>query len=267
MSVRPTNLKIGALALLLVFGGIGGYLGLQKLFGRAQQVPLRVVFEGSASGLRKGGSVNFGGIRIGEVTSLKLDNPRRVIAMTRVDRDAPIRKDTLAGLEFQGLTGIASIALTGGSLEADPVPLDHDGIPVLIADPLAMQDVPEKIKTALKNVDQVIANNETELKNTLLNFESFSASLASSTVRIDRMVAGAASGVDTVDRTVTKTQDFLAALASDKNGDLLQTAMSFQELIESLDKKSGALMAEGRRMLTDISQSMSRANQKVVGGR
>ena len=133
MSFRPTNMKIGALALLVVFGGIGGYLGLQKLFGRAQQVPLRVVFEGSASGLRKGGSVNFGGIRIGEVISLKLDNPRRVIAMTRVDRDAPIRKDTLAGLEFQGLTGIASIALTGGSLEADPVPLDHDGIFIVAA--------------------------------------------------------------------------------------------------------------------------------------
>ena len=267
METRANFVLIGAFTLAVLAAAIGFVFWFQHLHDAKQRQPLRIVFEGSASGLRKGGSVNFGGIRIGEVTSLKLDNPRRVIAMTRVDRDAPIRKDTLAGLEFQGLTGIASIALTGGSLEADPVPLDHDGIPVLIADPLAMQDVPEKIKTALKNVDQVIANNETELKNTLLNFESFSASLASSTVRIDRMVAGAASGVDTVDRTVTKTQDFLAALASDKNGDLLQTAMSFQELIESLDKKSGALMAEGRRMLTDISQSMSRANQKVVGGR
>ena len=82
MKFRASNLMIGTLALAIVGASFGGWLGYQKIAGIKQQVPFRVVFEGSASGLRKGGSVNFAGIRVGEVVSLKLDNPRRVVALT-----------------------------------------------------------------------------------------------------------------------------------------------------------------------------------------
>jgi phospholipid/cholesterol/gamma-HCH transport system substrate-binding protein len=225
-----------------------------------------VIFEGRASGLSKGGSVNFGGVRVGEIVSLKLDNPRRVVALTMVDNSAPIRKDTLAGLEFQGLTGIAAISLTGGSLEASPVPLDKDGIPVLTADPDALLDTQEKIRVALRNVDKVIADNQDDLKGTLLNFETFTASLASSTGKIDSVVASAESGVAAVDNGLTKTQSFLNSLASEKSGgELLPTVISMRELIESFNKRSGALMSEGRKLLGDVSASMTKADRKLGG--
>jgi phospholipid/cholesterol/gamma-HCH transport system substrate-binding protein len=39
--------------------------------------------------------VNFAGVRVGEVVSLKLDNPRRVIALlTMIDGNTPVRRDT-----------------------------------------------------------------------------------------------------------------------------------------------------------------------------
>jgi phospholipid/cholesterol/gamma-HCH transport system substrate-binding protein len=254
---------IGSLTLALIAGAFIGFLGYQKFAGVRQQGPLRVIFEGSASGLHKGGSVNFGGIRVGEVVSLKLDNPRRVIALAMVDNSAPIRKDTLVGLEFQGLTGVAAISLTGGSIEAAAVPLDEDGIPVLTADPNALQDVQEKIRAALRNVDKVIADNQGALKDTLLGFETFTASLASSTERIDSVVRSADNGVAAVDSALSKTQDFLDNLASKTGGELLPTVISFRELIESFDKRSGVLISEGRRMLGDLSQSMNKANQKL----
>ena len=53
-----------------------------------------------------------------------------------VAKDAPIRKDTLVGLEFQGLTGVAAISLKGGEEAAPGVPLDEDGVPVLTAIPM-----------------------------------------------------------------------------------------------------------------------------------
>ena len=53
---------IGTLTLALIAGSLGAFLGYQKLAGAKQKVPFRVIFEGSASGLRKGGSVNFAGI-------------------------------------------------------------------------------------------------------------------------------------------------------------------------------------------------------------
>ena len=71
---RASNLVIGTLTLALIAGSLGGWLGYQKLAGIKQLMPFRVVFEGSASGLRNGASVNFAGIRIGEVVSMRLDN-------------------------------------------------------------------------------------------------------------------------------------------------------------------------------------------------
>jgi phospholipid/cholesterol/gamma-HCH transport system substrate-binding protein len=266
MKSRSSSLMIGSVTLALIAGSLGGFLGYRKFAGTRHESPLRVIFEGSASGLHKGGGVNFGGIRVGEVISLKLDHPRRVIALAMVDNAAPIRKDTLAGLEFQGLTGVAAISLTGGSVEAPPVPLDVDGVPVLTADPNALLDTQEKIRVALRNVDKVIADNKDALKDTLLGFETFTASLASSSDRIDSVVNSAVSGVGAVDSALTKTQGFLAGLASDKSGgELLPTVMSMRELIESFDKRTGALMSDGRRMLGDISASVNKTDRKLGG--
>ena len=69
--------------------GVRGLLGYQKIHALRQQAPLRIVFEGSASGLRKGGTVNFDGVQIGVIKSLKLDNPRKVVALVMVDNSAP----------------------------------------------------------------------------------------------------------------------------------------------------------------------------------
>src|SRR5260370_42457470 len=133
MKTRASNLMIGSATLAVIATAFGGFLAFQKIHGIGQQTPLRIVFEGSATGLRKGGSVNFDGIQIGRIKSLKLDNPRKVVALAMVDNSAPIRKDTVVGLEFQGLTGIAAISLVGGAPAAPPLALDEDGIPVLSA--------------------------------------------------------------------------------------------------------------------------------------
>ena len=134
---------------------MAAFLTYRKVAGIRQQVPFRVIFEGSASGLRKGGSVNFAGIRVGEVVSLKLDHPRRVVALTMIDGATPVRKDTQVGLEFQGLTGIAAISFTGGTDGAPPPAKGADGIPELTADPEGTLGLQEKIRVALRNVDKV----------------------------------------------------------------------------------------------------------------
>ena len=159
MKPRASSLLIGSLTLALIAGGFGAFLGVRKYTGVQGRVPLRVVFEGSASGLHKGGGVNLNGVRVGEVVSLTLDNPRRVVALAMIDNTAPVRKDTEAGLEFQGLTGVAAISLIGGAIDGPPVPLDTDGVPVLTADPDALLDVQEKIRVALRNIDRVIKEN------------------------------------------------------------------------------------------------------------
>jgi phospholipid/cholesterol/gamma-HCH transport system substrate-binding protein len=233
----------------------------RKFVSTKQRIPLRVIFEGSASGLHKGGSVNFGGIRVGEVVSLKLDNPRRVVALAMIDNTAPIRKDTLAGLEFQGLTGVAALSLIGGSEQAPPVPLDQDGIPVLTADPDATQDVETRIKAALRNVDKVIADNKAELQDMLLNLESFTASLAVNGEKIDSVVRRAETGVGAADLGLAKTDKLLSSVGTIDFAELLPTVRSVRELAQSFNKKSAAAMADTRKMLSEVSASVNK-----VGG-
>src|SRR5882757_8225708 len=266
METRANFVLIGTFTLAVIAAAFGFVLWFQSLHTTKARSPLRIVFEGPAAGLRNGGSVNFNGIRVGEVISLKLDNPRRVVALAMVDNSAPVRKDTLVGLEFQGLTGVAALSLTGGSLEAPPVPLDEDGVPVLTADPDALLDVQEKIRVALRNVDRVIADNEVAVKDTLRNFENFAATLSGNGERITGVIASADSAITAADNGLAKMQDFLKGLGSDKyGGDLLPTVVSLRELIESFDKRSGVLMSDTRRMLGDISQSISKADQKLGG--
>ena len=167
MRARPANLMIGSISLALIAAAFVGSLAFQKFHAIRQQGPLRIVFEGSASGLRKGGSVNFDGVQIGEIKSLKLDNPRKIVALVTVDNGAPIRRDTVVGLEFQGLTGVAAISLTGGAATAAAVPLDEDGIPVLTADLSEVQSIRE----SLHNVDRILIGNRSTVKDALLRLK------------------------------------------------------------------------------------------------
>src|SRR6201999_3761195 len=67
------NLMIGSTTLAVIAAAFAGLLGYQKIHVLRQQAPLRIVFEGSASGLRNGGAVNFDGVQIGVIKSLELD--------------------------------------------------------------------------------------------------------------------------------------------------------------------------------------------------
>jgi phospholipid/cholesterol/gamma-HCH transport system substrate-binding protein len=268
METRANFVLIGTFTLAVIAAAFGFVLWFQNLHSTTQRTPLRIVFEGAASGLRNGGSVNFNGIRVGEVISVKLDNPKRVVALTMVENNAPIRKDTLVGLEFQGLTGVSAISLKGGDEAAPPVPLDSDGIRVLTADPDAVQDISQAIKATLQNVNRMVSDNQEALKNSLRNVEAFTATLARNSEVIDGIflkidsVMGKTDGImSKADGVVARTDNILLgldALAGGKDGgELTQAVKSFHELTENLDKRSGALIVDGRRTLADISRAVN----------
>src|SRR5271170_5595213 len=118
--MRATNLMIGTTTLAVVAAAFAGFLAFQKIRAVNQRSPLRIVFNGSASGLRQGGGVIFDGVPAGEIRSIKLESPRKIVALVMLDNSAPIRKDTEVGIQFQGLTGLAEISLVGGAPSAPP---------------------------------------------------------------------------------------------------------------------------------------------------
>ena len=204
------------------------------------------------------GNVNFAGVQIGTIKSLKLDNPRKVVALAMVDSSAPIRKDTVVGLEFQGLTGIAAISLTGAAATAPPVPLDEDGIPVLRAD---VSEI-ESIRDSLHNVDRILVGNQALVKDALLSFETYTASLASKGEAIESIMRKAENAFSGIDSAIGRIDDAVPGLAGGATDELFEKVRSIRELAESFNKKSGAVMDEGRRSLLDISQAAIKVTRK-----
>ena len=270
---------IGLFTLAMIAGGFGFVYWFSRAGDGGERAVYRVVFDGAVSGLRQGGWVLFNGIKVGEVSDLKLnpDNPRQVVATIAVDKGVPMRADTRVGLDFQGLTGIASISVKGGSPDA-PALVSEKGQPAtLIADASATQDVTTTIRDVaastgalVRRLDEVLADNRDTLKSTLSNLEVFSSTLARNSERLDRIMAG----LDNFTSGDIKTE-------------LVDTARSMRTLTDNLDKRTAeisvgltrfsnnglreyeALAVDARRTLADLGRAIrnfDRNPQRVLFG-
>jgi phospholipid/cholesterol/gamma-HCH transport system substrate-binding protein len=259
MTMRATNLIVGTTMLAVIAASFAGVLTYQKIRGTRNQSPLRIVFNGSASGLHKGGTVIFDGVPAGEIVSIKLENPRKIVAEVMLENSAPIRKDTTVGIEFQGLTGVAVIALVGGAPAAPPVPLDEDGIPVLTADWSEQQSITD----TLHNVDRIIIDNQTTIKDAQLSFETYTASLKGKGEAIDGILGKVDNVFAGFGNAVEKIDGILPGFADGKAGELFEKVKSLQELADTYKKKSATFMDEAHRMLLDVSETANGMNRKL----
>jgi phospholipid/cholesterol/gamma-HCH transport system substrate-binding protein len=261
---RASNLVIGTATLAVIAVAFGGLLGVQKWRSIQSRSQLRVVFEGgSASGLRRGGPVNFDGVPAGQILSIKLDNPRKVVALVMLDNAAPIRKDTVAGIEFQGLTGVAAVSLIGGAPSAPPVPLDVDGIPVLTAD---LSDA-ESIVDTLHNVDRTIVSNAPAIRDGLRTFENYTADLRSKGAEIDTVMAKVDTAFAGFDKAVTKIEGVVPGFVNGKADELFEKVQGLRELADTMKKKSASFLEDGRKTLLDISEAANKMSGTPVAPR
>jgi phospholipid/cholesterol/gamma-HCH transport system substrate-binding protein len=258
--MRATNLVIGTTTLAVFAAGFAGMLVVQKVRTVRNQSPIRIVFDGSASGLRKGGGVNFDGVPAGQILSIKLENPRKIVVMAMLDNSAPIRKDTVVGIEFQGLTGVAAISLVGGAPSAPPVPIDADGIPVLTAD---LREQQESVVDTLHRVDSFLIENRESIKDAMLSAETYTASLMSKADAIDRILGKADDAVASLDGGVDKITNVLPGFVDGKADELFEKMKSLRELADTYKKKAATFMDDGRKMLSDLSESANNMTRKI----
>jgi phospholipid/cholesterol/gamma-HCH transport system substrate-binding protein len=260
--MRATNLLIGTLTLVAAAAAICGVLVLQKVRTVQQRSPLRVVFDGgSAAGLRKGGPVNFDGVQAGQIVAVTLDSPRRIVVLVTLDNSAPIRKDTTAGIEFQGLTGIAAVSLVGGAPSAPPVPRDPDGILVLTAD---LRDQ-ETMVEAVHNADKFITSNEAAVKDTLKSIEAASETLNSKRATIDAAIDQAEDVFKGFDTFVTRIDHAVPGFSDGEPDAALQRVKTIRELADSFRRKSASVMEQSRQTLLDISDGANAWSSKIEG--
>ncbi|MEM8877715.1 MAG: MlaD family protein [Pseudomonadota bacterium] len=149
----------------------------------------RVVFSDVVTGLNEGAPVLFNGIKVGEVDGLAfaVDNPTQIVATIDVAETTPVRVDTRAQIQSQGFTGLPFIQLIAGSAEAQSLAeaWEDDQAPIIYADPSTVQGLLEqagsmmaRLNDVVERVDNVIAENQAGVSNSVANIERFSKALA-----------------------------------------------------------------------------------------
>ena len=221
METRANYALIGSFTLAVIaaaFIFVMWFSGGDKPGGRQTY---RVVFTGSISGLSRGGSVLFNGVRVGDVTKIDLvpNDPSRVYALIDVDSRVPVRADTKACLEYTGFTGVASVAMTGGGTESPALKPQPDGSPaVIIADRSDFQDLIETTRRVageasefLSKSNKLLDQNSASLTASVKNVEKFSDALASNADGVKQFMGAMAD----VGRTIKPVTVKLEALVTD----------------------------------------------------
>ncbi len=155
-----TTPSIGAFTIAVILAGFGTVLWLSGGSSRQVSQLVRIVFSGSVGGLSRGSSVNFNGIKVGEVTDIRLapQDPRRVLATIKVDPATPLRADTRARLDSAMLTGVSVISLSGGNADAPVLtPMANGEPPTIFADSSDMQDMMALARQVAQRADDMLA--------------------------------------------------------------------------------------------------------------
>jgi phospholipid/cholesterol/gamma-HCH transport system substrate-binding protein len=268
METKANYVLIGFFTLGVLAGAFGFVHWFRSIGRTTTSANYHIVFQGPVGGLRTGASVLFNGMRVGEVSDLQLNrhDPKEVIATIKVDANTPVRNDTTVTLDFQGLTGIASVSLKGGDPTAGPLPEGPDGISVMRADVNATQDIGAAVREVLRKVDTFITDNSESVHKSLVNIETFTDSLKKNSERIDHIIASA-------DRIVVGVENLTGNGDDSKPGEIAETLRSYKTLAEDVDKKTlknfDALMADGRRTLATIDtavKNFDRNPQRIIFG-
>lgn len=168
-----------------------------------------VIFNEPVTGLSEGSSVQYNGISVGTVETLRLapDDPRSVVAQLRLQADAPVKVDTRAKISMTSLTGSPIIQLTGGSPGSPALAdVDQREIPVIQTEASALQNIADTANRMVARLDQLLsAENVASVTNTLENLETLSASITDQREDLRAMIVNARTASEELNATLAST--------------------------------------------------------------
>ncbi len=118
--INYTAVGVFVVLLGLMLGGAVWWLAAGHKQGNT--TPYVIFATDNVNGLRDSSNVLYRGVKVGQVHSIGIDpsNPTLIRIRVDIDRNVPVRADTVAQLSPQGVTGLSVLNLSGG---ASPTPL------------------------------------------------------------------------------------------------------------------------------------------------
>lgn len=195
---------VGIFVLVLSAGLIGGVLWFSsgKSYLKVYDI-YQVYMNESVSGLNLNAPVRYHGVEVGRVQKIALapQNAEQVQLTLGIERSTPVKVDTVAVLQTQGLTGLAFIDLAGGSRDSPPLKaLAGEKYPVIKTGRSLMTRLDSAVTALLTNLNRTSENfnalmdkdNQRMVKNTLTDIETLSRTLAARSATIDATLSNAA---------------------------------------------------------------------------
>jgi phospholipid/cholesterol/gamma-HCH transport system substrate-binding protein len=269
METRASNLVVGGFVVVLLIAAVGFIVWLSQVEVGAVLTRYYIYFTSDVSGLSVGSPVNYRGIRVGQVTDIRIDpdNIERVRVEIEVSDAAQIRMDAFAQLQMQGITGVGFIQITGGT-EAAP-PLEPEAGMTVAVIPSMPSDIQEFLTSAPELVSRLITvadrindvindDNRRAFASVLANVEQLSAQLTESSVRLDSFLhtidRDAPGLIDHTDQAIIQFTDTVANLDAEVSM-TLQSIRGTAESIAGAADQIRALVAENRIPIRDFTQS------------
>ncbi|MGD9539921.1 MlaD family protein [Methylocystis sp.] len=267
METRANYALIGAFTLA---AAVAAFLFVYWFSGPSQlgkQETYQIVFTGSVSGLTRGSSVLFNGVKVGEVTHLGISeqDPSKVDVLVRIDSRTPVKTDTRARLETRGFTGVSDVLLVGGTPGAPRLTAQKEQkYPLIQAERSEIQNLlgnvqnlSTKAAEVLTKLDSLIDDNGASITATLKNAEKVSKSLADNSASIASFIQDASAVAQSMKPVAARLDKVLAA---------------GEKLIASIDPKqikaiTGNIVGASERINRFAATGLREYEQLAVDGR
>jgi phospholipid/cholesterol/gamma-HCH transport system substrate-binding protein len=238
-----------------------------------------VIFEGPVNGLTEGGEVRFNGIKVGEVQTLRLDreDPNKVVARIRIDAQTPVRTDSVAQLNFMGITGVTFIQILAGDPKKPLLTSVNGQTPQIftsrtLVDELFQggQDLLGVSGDTIKKINEMLSDeNLAHLTATLASIDKVAAKIAQDDGLIDSATSALKSidkAAATIEGTAQTVDQALASMSKDVNSVSTDASRALAELEPTLkDARIAMANVNGAvaQINTDLAPSATTAIQNI----
>lgn len=221
METRANHALIGAFTLAIAFAAFAFVYWFSGPRQIGRQEIYQIIFSGAVSGLSRGSAVLFNGVKVGEVTRLRISelDPSKVDVLVTIDNQAPVKTDTRARLETRGFTGVADVLLVGGTHAAPTLTaLEGQKYPQIAAEKSEIQNLlgnvqnlSTKAAEVLVKLDRLLDENGPAISGTMKNAETFTKALADNSTSVSSFMRDAADIAHSLKPVSARLDSFLAA--------------------------------------------------------
>jgi len=280
METRASYLLVGTFVLTFVAGLVVFVIWLAKFQFDTEFARFDIYFKGSVTGLSQASPVRYSGVRIGEVIDISLlpDRPDEVRVTIETDSKAPVRADTVATLELEGLTGGLAILLIGKAPDAPPLEAaPGQRYPVIASEASTLQQVIEGAPELVQKVDLLLARandllkaeNRVSISNSLANIDSFTTTLKDHSGDIGALIVDAGATMENV-RKATANLEVLAANLNEDADKLVTrvdtTLVSIDGMATGITRSVEDSASDARALIGDLrgtAQSLRKTSDEV----